>query len=34
MSKDRIFVSVAVSKPRGGLDALPGAVVAARRMAA
>lgn len=31
---DRIFISVGVSRPEGGLDELPGAVTAARRMAA
>jgi hypothetical protein len=31
---DRIFVSIAVSRPGGGLDHLPGAVTAATRMAA
>lgn len=32
--KDRIFVSIAVSKPDGGLEALPGAIKASERMAA
>ena len=32
--KDRIFVSIAVSKPDGGLKALPGAIKASERMAA
>jgi len=31
---DRIFVSIAVSRPDGGLDKLPGAITAAERMAA
>jgi hypothetical protein len=31
---DRIFISIAVSKPRGGLVELPGAITAAERMAA
>lgn len=31
--KNRIFVSIGVSKPRGGLEELPGAVTAAKRMA-
>lgn len=30
---DRIFVSIGVSKPGGGLDELPGAITAAERMA-
>lgn len=30
--KDRLFVSIAVSKPLGGLDELPGAITAAERM--
>lgn len=30
---DRIFVSIGVSQPDGGLDVLPGAINAARRMA-
>lgn len=33
-ASDRIFVSIAVSKPEGGLDPLPGAIRAAKRMAA
>lgn len=33
-ARDRIFVSIGVSKPRGGLDELPGAITAAERMAA
>jgi hypothetical protein len=32
--KNRIFVSIGVSKPRGGLEELPGAITAAERMAA
>ncbi|RMI15678.1 hypothetical protein [Sinorhizobium meliloti] len=32
--QDRIFVSIAVSKPDGGLEALPGAIKASERMAA
>jgi len=32
--KDRIFVSIGVSNPRGGLEKLPGAITAAERMAA
>lgn len=32
-ASDRIFVSIGVSKPGGGLDALPGAINAAERMA-
>lgn len=31
--QDRIFVSIAVSKPDGELDALPGAITASKRMA-
>jgi hypothetical protein len=33
-SRDRIFVSIAVSKPDGGLAELPGAITASERMAA
>jgi hypothetical protein len=33
-NRDRIFVSIAVSKPDGGLSALPGAIKASERMAA
>jgi hypothetical protein len=33
-ASDRIFVSIAVSRPDGGLDELPGAITAAERMAA
>jgi|GEM_PF-7054953 len=32
--RDRIFVSIAVSKPDGGLEPLPGAITASERMAA
>lgn len=32
-NSDRIFISIGVSKPHGGLDELPGAITAARRMA-
>ncbi|WP_213956928.1 hypothetical protein [Variovorax sp. dw_954] len=32
--KGRIFVSIGVSKPQGGLEELPGAITAAERMAA
>lgn len=32
--RNRIFISIAVSKPLGGLDELPGAITAAERMAA
>ncbi|MBY3544794.1 hypothetical protein HFN69_21995 [Rhizobium laguerreae] len=32
--QDRIFVSIAVSKPDGELEALPGAIKASERMAA
>lgn len=31
---DRIFISIGVSKPRGGLEELPGAITASERMAA
>jgi hypothetical protein len=31
---DRIFISIGVSKPGGGLDELPGAITASARMAA
>jgi len=31
---DRIFISIGVSKPGGGLDELPGAITASERMAA
>ena len=34
VASDRIFVSIGVSKPGGGLDELPGAIKAAERMAA
>ncbi len=34
INRDRIFVSIAVSKPDGGLCALPGAIKASERMAA
>ncbi|WP_457811133.1 hypothetical protein [Sinorhizobium meliloti] len=33
-TQDRIFVSIAVSKPDGGLAFLPGAIKASERMAA
>ena len=33
-TRDRIFVSIAVSKPDGGLEPLPGAITASERMAA
>ncbi|MBU2641310.1 MAG: caspase family protein [Thiobacillus sp.] len=33
-ARDRIFISIGVSKPRGGLDELPGAITAVERMAA
>lgn len=32
--KDKIFISIGVSKPSGGLEELPGAITAAERMAA
>lgn len=34
VTEKRIFVSIAVSKPDGGLEALPGAITASERMAA
>lgn len=33
-ASERIFVAIAVSRPGGGLDPLPGAITAAERMAA
>ena len=31
---DRLFIAIGVSKPKGGLDELPGAITASERMAA